>query len=96
MEWTRDNCLQLIDVYEEHEELWNPRHGNYYNKIKKHDAWSAISTAMGCATEEVKKKIDSLLSSFRREKAKGTKTVGTGKGKFLLKCNSNGDQILLV
>ncbi|VEN55442.1 unnamed protein product [Callosobruchus maculatus] len=35
---------------------------------------------MACETAEVKKKMESLLASFRREKLKGRKTVGTGKG----------------
>ncbi|VEN57543.1 unnamed protein product [Callosobruchus maculatus] len=36
---------------------------------------------MACETAEVKEKMESLLASFRREKLKGRKTVGTGKGR---------------
>nr|CAH7716259.1 unnamed protein product [Callosobruchus chinensis] len=56
-------------------------YGLYYNKIKKYDAWVSIAEVMACETTEVKKKMESLLASFRREKLKGTKTIGTGKGR---------------
>ncbi|XP_066263077.1 transcription factor Adf-1-like [Euwallacea similis] len=81
MEWTREKCLQLIDEYEKHPVLWNPTHGSYYNKIQKNDNWTVIAEVIGCTHEEVKKKMESILSSFRREKAKGKKSVGTGKGR---------------
>lgn len=83
MEWGREKCLQLVDIYEEYPVLWNPKHGFYYNKLKKHDAWVSISTRMNCGSQEVKKKMESMLASFRREKAKGKKLIGTGKGKLL-------------
>ena len=67
MEWNREKCLQLIDSYEKYEVLWNPKNGLYYNKLKKYDAWRAIDEAMECVQGEAKKKMDSLLASFRRE-----------------------------
>ncbi|GLV42309.1 hypothetical protein CBL_03046 [Carabus blaptoides fortunei] len=36
---------------------------------------------MGCSAEEAKKKMDSMLASFRREKGKRKTSVRTGKGK---------------
>ncbi len=83
MAWSREKCLQLIDEYEKYEELWNPKHEFYYNKLKKSDTWEQIGKNIDKPHEEAKKKIESLLSSFRREKAKGKKTVGTGKGKLI-------------
>lgn len=80
-EWSRDNCLLLIEQFENYPELWNPNHGSYYDKIRKNDAWCAIAEAMNCSREEVKKKMDSLLSSFRRERARAAKLTGTEKGK---------------
>ncbi len=84
MSWPREKCLGLIDEYEKHEVLWNPQHGDYYNKLKKHDAWVEVSSVLDISPQEGKKKMDSLLSSFRREKAKGKKSVGTGTGKYFL------------
>nr|CAH7716727.1 unnamed protein product [Callosobruchus chinensis] len=78
-EWNREKCLQLIDQYEKYSKLWNPKHGLYYNKVKKNDAWEIIDGIMECSKGESKKKMYSMLSSFRREKAKGNKSVGTHK-----------------
>lgn len=83
MEWGQEKCLELIDLYEQYPILWNPKHGFYYNKIKKHDAWVKISDEMQLPKDEVKKKMESILASFRREKGKGKKSIGTGKGKPL-------------
>lgn len=79
MDWNRTRCIELIEQYEKYPQLWNPKHGLYYNKTKKQDAWGCIAEAMGCSTEEVKKKMESILASFRREKAKGRKIAGSDK-----------------
>lgn len=73
----------------------NPKHGLYYNKVKKHDAWVIIDEIIGCRAGEAKKKMDSMLASYRREKAKGKKSVGTGKGIFLLQINFSLVTIIL-
>jgi len=84
MDWPREKSLSLIDEYEKREALWNPTNGYYYDKIKKHDLWVEIGQALDVTPTCAKKKIESLLSSFRREKAKGRKTIGTGSGKLYL------------
>ncbi|KAJ8866690.1 hypothetical protein PR048_032551 [Dryococelus australis] len=73
MECPAEECLQLIDIYEENPVLRNPQHGLYYNKVTKHDAWVNLAKQFECSAAEVKKKMDSMLASFRREKAKGKK-----------------------
>ncbi|KAK0078297.1 hypothetical protein PV326_009460, partial [Microctonus aethiopoides] len=80
MEWSNSACLNLIDLYREHECLWNPADDNYKNKIKKLDAWNKISQIMKCEVVEVKKKMESLLSSFRRERQRQIETFKTGSG----------------
>uniref|UniRef100_A0A6P7FTV7 Uncharacterized protein LOC114333942 isoform X2 n=1 Tax=Diabrotica virgifera virgifera TaxID=50390 RepID=A0A6P7FTV7_DIAVI len=77
MEWNQRKCLNLIDGYERSPELWNTKHGQYYNKRRKNDAWIMIANKVGCTPEEAKRKMDSLQASFRREKAKVNKTTGT-------------------
>lgn len=74
--------IELIDLYERYPVLWNPKHRLYYNKLKKYDAWTIIDENLGCAPGEAKKKMDSILASFRREKAKGKHSIGTGKGRY--------------
>ncbi|CAH1964058.1 unnamed protein product [Acanthoscelides obtectus] len=82
MEWTNDKTLQLIELYRTKECLWNPKSSFYKLLNKKNDAWQGIATEMNCNTIEVKKKINSLLASFRRERQKEstTKTSGSGAG----------------
>ncbi|XP_074027265.1 uncharacterized protein [Leptinotarsa decemlineata] len=80
MEWTNSACLKLINVYREREVLWNPVHNDYKNKIKKLDAWNDISKIMKGDTGEVKKKMESLLTSFRRERQKQDNSFKTGSG----------------
>jgi hypothetical protein len=60
--------------------LWDPKDKNYHIKNIKNDAWREIAGDIGCDVAVVKSKITSLLSSFRREKAKMKKSMGTGKG----------------
>lgn len=81
MEWSNDECIQLIQEYQLEEVLWNPKHAFYFSKTKKQDAWEKISKHINRNPEEIKKKALSLLGSFRREKARGKKTMGTGTGR---------------
>lgn len=83
MEWSNEMCLQLIDLYEKYPVLWDPKHGFHYSKTKKNDAWEAIASAIQVDSKQVKQKMTSLLGSFRRERAKGKKTVGTGTGTYI-------------
>nr|CAH7739999.1 unnamed protein product [Callosobruchus chinensis] len=49
-------------------EIWQATNKFYYNKLKKQDSWSEIAKNMGTTVDIVKNKLNSLLSSFRREK----------------------------
>lgn len=84
MEWTEENLLRLIDIYKQYPVLWNPANEDYYKKPKKLDAWKEISSQMGAAEEDCKKKVISLLSSFRREKSREKTSTGSGAGKLLV------------
>jgi hypothetical protein len=81
MEWTNENALFLIAEYEKSEILWNPRHQQYFNTIKKEDAWNEIACKLKFPVEELKKKMESLKGSFRRERSRIKSRMGTGKGK---------------
>lgn len=80
MRWTETNTVQFIDLYRNQRVLWDPRHPQHYNKIRKHDAWEAIGRSLGCSGDKCKKKMVSLLSAMRREKAKIKKSMGMAKG----------------
>lgn len=84
MEWSKDDCLMLIQEYQKYKLLWDAKDPFHYSKTKKHDAWCSLAKLFNTDHEEVRKKMASLSGSFRREKAKGKKSMGTGKGKYLL------------
>jgi hypothetical protein len=63
MEWTQENTLGFIQLYEKMSVLWDPNHPQYY-KLQKHDAWKKIATAMGTVPEECEKKDDQFTFFF--------------------------------
>lgn len=83
MEWTEEVVLNFIEIYRGKENLWNPNHPKFYNKVQKNDAWEDVAKSVGTTADDCKKKINSLLSALRREKAKIKKSMGTGTGKFI-------------
>jgi len=82
MEWSNESCLNFIQHYELHPVLWNPKHNYYFSKTKKNEAWEIIAKNINRDIEDVKKKSQSLLGSYRREKAKGKRSMGTGTGMY--------------
>ena len=73
MEWTREKIDDLIELYPEQELLWNPTNGLYKHKVKKADAWRAISEGLMLdRTDDEKVKI--LIPHFRRELGKKKKS----------------------
>jgi hypothetical protein len=61
--------------------LWDPKNPKYYNKFAKNDAWTELAESIEADVEDCKKKMQSLLSSLRREKTKVSNSQRTGKGK---------------
>lgn len=84
MEWTKEMALQLIDEYERFPVLWEAKHPSYFSRNKKVDAWEQIASNAKMDAYAAKQKMTSLLASFRREKAKCKKSVGTGKGMYFV------------
>lgn len=80
-DWSVDMSLLLIDHYEQHPVLWDPKHPYYYSKNKKIDAWEAIAQSLNLDVKIVRQKMVSLLGSFRAQKSKGKKSIGTGANK---------------
>ncbi|KAJ8897865.1 hypothetical protein PR048_003218 [Dryococelus australis] len=58
----------------------NPKDENHYKINLKEDPWRDIGRAMAGLAEECRNKIVCVLSSYRREKSKESKSKGTGKG----------------
>lgn len=78
MEWNNTTSLELISLYQKRECSWNSTDVDYKSKTKKLDAWNEISDVLKCESSEVKKKMESLLSSFRRERQKQEMKTGSG------------------
>lgn len=84
MEWSEKNSLLLIELYRVKGVLWDPTTPGYYNKTKKNNAWEDIAAKMGKPVDECRRKMISLLSSFRRERGKMRKKTEEGTGKYFV------------
>lgn len=81
---TMDNekCRVLIQLYGAKDFLWNSKSPLYHNKSVREDAWKEISSVMNIPVFELKKKMTTLLASYRREKSRIAKSLITGSGKY--------------
>lgn len=82
MEWSNDLVIEFLELYEKEPIIWNPRDPNHKNRNCINDAWKRIgdNISVACTTNELKKKKDSLMSTFRKlaSKVKGSKMTGSG------------------
>lgn len=67
MEWSEELCLKLIERYRQNPTLWDPTNKRYKLSKFKIDLWKNIAQEFKCEEGEVKRKIESLLTSYRRE-----------------------------
>ncbi|XP_034183421.2 uncharacterized protein LOC117605803 [Osmia lignaria lignaria] len=79
MEWTEEKMIKLIEQYRKFENLWNPTDINYFKRNEKVDAWEKIGIKINRSSDDCRKKIVSLLSSYRREKSRTKMSMRTGK-----------------
>jgi len=56
MEWSNESCLNVIQHYQVHSVLWNPKHNYYFSKTIKSKAWEIIAKNLNRDVEDVKKK----------------------------------------
>lgn len=85
MEWTEETALKLIDVYKRKCLLWNSKEQDHFKKPLRENAWQEIAVEMNVPAEDCKRKMVSLLASYRREKSKIRKSKHEGIGKLYLK-----------
>lgn len=79
--WNEEKVFELIENYKKMPVIWDPKNKEYYKKHLKEDAWAEIGSVMGTTGDICKKKMVTILASWRREKAKENKSRGTGKGR---------------
>lgn len=78
--WNNELELTFIDCFRAEPILWDTSMKDYRNKFKSHDAWMRISTVMEIPADELRKKKDSLMSSYRSYKNKVKKSIQSGAG----------------
>ncbi|XP_076257093.1 uncharacterized protein LOC143194295 [Rhynchophorus ferrugineus] len=78
--WSNDKLFLLIDLYRERPRLWNPKHSEYKLKTKRNDDWAEIAKILDDNVTDIKKKMESLLTSFRRERQRCEDSNRSGSG----------------
>lgn len=70
MDFTDDKILNLISEYEKYPVLWDPKDKFYKLNNKKKEAWDHMGAIFQVSGEVLKKKMNSILNSYRRERQK--------------------------
>ncbi|XP_069670329.1 uncharacterized protein [Periplaneta americana] len=66
----KEQCRKLIELYGSYKRLWDSKHPEYTSKRLREDAWKHISEEMSLPVLGLKKKMDSLLGAYRRERSR--------------------------
>lgn len=80
MEWTDQEALKLIDAYRNESVLWDSQHTDYKNFNIKNMAWDSLASMFSRDQPEIRKKVHSLLASYRRECNKVGTKIASRKG----------------
>lgn len=68
--WTAESVVSLIQTYKSYPCLWNMRAACYKSAVRKTAAWDEISDYFQLPVNDLKRKMNNLLSSYRRERVK--------------------------
>jgi len=81
MEWSNESVLEFLRLYEQESVIWNAKHLKHRDRNAVSDAWSNIqkSFSLQYTVQELKKKKESLMSTFRPllSKVKGSMKTGS-------------------
>lgn len=81
MKWNENDTIKFVELYREHECLWNMSKSIYRNKNMRQRAIEAIMTAMsrdGFGVAEVKQKIKNIRSTYNQEVRKINRSLKSG------------------
>ncbi|XP_041987007.1 uncharacterized protein LOC121738824 isoform X1 [Aricia agestis] len=78
--WDNKLEMEFLKHYFTENILWNQKNPYYRDRHQNYLAWDRISNAMNMDIEELKKKKDSLLSSYRLYRNKVKKSLINGSG----------------
>ncbi|XP_014361108.2 uncharacterized protein LOC106712941 [Papilio machaon] len=67
MAWTNNNVLEFLDLYRKEPVLWDPKNPAHKTRSDIAAAWNRIqnSFSLNCSVVDLKKKKESLMTSFR-------------------------------
>lgn len=59
--------LEFLELYRREQHLWDPKHPQHKNRIENNNAWLRIQSSLSihCSVVDLKKKKESLMTSFR-------------------------------
>ncbi|KAL1423026.1 hypothetical protein MTO96_021418 [Rhipicephalus appendiculatus] len=78
--WTAAATKALILFFRDHENLYNPEHKLYKNRMLRDKHLSTISAIIGCSPEEAKARFRNLRTYFFRENHKVTASKSSEAG----------------
>lgn len=65
-----DETCKLIESYRNLRCLWNPKHPDYKNRMKKRNSLEELAKSFNVPAAEVERKLNNLNSQHRRERRK--------------------------
>ncbi|KAL3283595.1 hypothetical protein HHI36_006733 [Cryptolaemus montrouzieri] len=77
-EWDNEECLKFLDLYKSEPVIWNPTNSQHKNKKLVNEAWIRLSCSMNRSVQELKKKKDSLMATFRGHLRKKRASICSG------------------
>ena len=84
--WTKEDIKQLIELYEEHENLYNSKHRFYHNKHCRIDSLNKILKNLNADRtvvfniDDIKKKMLSLRTTLNKERKLVEQNNKSGRG----------------
>ncbi|CAH0582892.1 unnamed protein product [Chrysodeixis includens] len=78
MSWTSDTVLEFLELYRREQHLWDPKHPLHRNRSEVAESWLRIQASLSihCSITDLKKKKESLMTSFRMHLGKKKAQVG--------------------
>lgn len=80
--WSNELEYEFLEKYHNEPVLWDPSHPQHKNKQSVNDAWERINQQMniGTSIEDLKKKRESLMATYRGHKRKIQQSLQSGAG----------------
>lgn len=80
MDSSNDFNLKFIEAYQREPCIWDPAHFHHKNKKKVSDAWLRISNDLVEGVDDLKKRKESLMATFRGHLRKKKASIKSGAG----------------